>query len=142
MNLSLEALLVFIGVMSFWILVFKIWIPGLYPLRHALIESKLKSDCERLVSIIDTMTTYKKGSSKMDITPFFKDLVERKIFFCQEKPGREIFIVKKGKEDIVVSCKTHVARRVSILLDRRLYTCQEVLENQNPEIGMFDVKLG
>jgi len=159
-SFSLEAMLVFVGVALFWIAVFSIISPQLKEMQELVVEQELMGECLKVTNTVDTLATYGAETIYISLTPYFKQSMERGVFFCQEHSGcrcddkgqspqsgcsKTIWAVKTNKTGVGitnrVNCTTHVAGWIDLIMDNReVYDCKEA-ETSNRRWNMT-IKFG
>ncbi len=129
-SLSIETMLVFIGMAVFWTVVFSALAPQLEKAKEKAQESHLQAECEKLASLIDTLSTYGKGI-ELNYT-YFMDEGRKDIYFCQDAgpcQSNTITIIKKTEEmHMRAQCRTKIAEWVNIKSDNSILGCNEALE--------------
>lgn len=146
-SVSLEAILIFAAVVSFWILIFRSIVPYLSEAKEKAVESELGGECGKLASLIDALSTYGKGIY-LDYAPF----VSGDVFFCQNAVNfcgsREIVVAKAlasgGSKQ--VSCRTRIAEWVNLKHGGGLLSCEKAIRMRihsvNITFATYDEKGG
>jgi len=146
-SVSLEAILVFAAIVSFWVLVFRSIVPYLSEAKEKAVESELGGECRKLANMIDALSTYGKGIY-LDYAPF----VSGDIFFCQNAGAfcgsREIVVVKAlaSGGTVKTSCRTRVAEWVNLKHGGELLSCEKAIRlrvhSVNITFATYDEKGG
>ena len=171
-SFSLEAMLVFVGVMLFWVVVFTSIAPQLKEMQEQVVKEELMGECLKVTNTVDTIATYGAETIYLSLTPYFEQSMERGIFFCQEHDGcgcgedgrppehgcsKTIFAVKVNRTGgmgegmakvrnilLRVNCSAHVADWVDIVVDGGdIYKCGKIGGAEGREPGgNFTIQFG
>jgi len=129
-SMSIEAILVFSGMALFWTLVFSAVSPRLEQAKEKAEASQLQAECEKLASLIDTLSTYGKGI-ELNYTQFLPE-DNKGLYLCQDAEpcsSNTITIIRAGgNRNMTARCRTRIAEWVNLKSDGRMLGCREALE--------------
>lgn len=129
-SISIETLLVFTGMILFWTILFSAIAPQLDKAKQKAQEAQLQAECEKLASLIDTLSTYGKGI-ELSYTRFIKEK-NKDLYFCQDTgpcQSNIITIIKRTEEETTrAQCKTRIAEWVNIKSEGKILSCKQAID--------------
>jgi hypothetical protein len=137
-SISLEAILVFSGMAVFWTLVFSAVAPRMEEAKEKAEGSQIQAECEKLASLIDTLSTYGEGI-ELNYTRFLPE-GNTDLFFCQDAEpcsSNTITIIRKTQQkNIQAQCRTRIAEWVNIKSGGKMLGCKQAIEKEIREVQM------
>jgi len=135
--ISIEAILIFSGMAVFWTMVFSAVAPRLEEAKEKAEGSQLQAECEKLASLIDTLSTYGEGI-ELNYTQFLPEASDLR--FCQDAEpctSNTITVIKKAEQgNMQAQCRTRIAEWVNIKSGGKMLGCKQAIEKEIREVQM------